>query len=572
MSTDAAATRHRLRIEELCGATIRALTSRSAVHFRGGRLYDGQFPVRTDASHVHPDADDGFTAFRGAADGIALRLMHSDPALHESLSPAEELPNAIFEMLEQFRVESLVDPSLRGAVKNLRYTHETWSRRFAESGLTETELGLVLYTVAQICRSRVTGEPVVEATEDLLESTRFMLSPLIGHELAGLRGRRHVQSAYAALAVAIATRIADLVAAETDGLPPSTRAPLLPRTSFSLAVSQIEGSVVEVPAAGAGESAAFAHGDGGYHVFTRSYDREVAMIELSRAQQLTELRQRLDDRVTHSRINVRRLSRQLRLVLTEPHRHGWDAAQDEGVIDGRSLTRLITSAADRRLFQTERIEPVSDCVVTVLLDCSGSMRRHQEATAVVLDVLGRALDLADVSSELLAFTTGAWNGGRAMRDWRRSGRQRHPGRLNERLHIVLKDADEPWRAARPAVANLLRQDIYRESIDGEAVEWACRRLRERTETHKILIVVSDGSPMDGATTLTNDAEYLGAHLRRVVDTENDRGEVWIAGLGVSLDLSPYYARSRVIDVDDGVTARTFDTILDLLTTARSARA
>jgi cobaltochelatase CobT len=167
---------------------------------------------------------------------------------------------------------------------------------------------------------------------------------------------------------------------------------------------------------------------------------------------------------------------------------------------------------------------------------------------MLVDVLARALEQAGVSSEILGFTTGAWNGGRAQRDWIRAGRPAHPGRLNERCHLVFKAAETPWRRARPAIAALLKGDLFREGFDGEAVDWACARLFARPEERKLLLVISDGSPMDGATLLANDAHYLDHHLRDVVARHEQARGVQIAGVGVGLDLSPYYSRSHVLDL------------------------
>jgi cobaltochelatase CobT len=179
------------------------------------------------------------------------------------------------------------------------------------------------------------------------------------------------------------------------------------------------------------------------------------------------------------------------------------------------------------------------------------MKQHVESLAVLIDVFVRALEQAGVSTEVLGFTTGAWNGGRALRDWRRAGQPAQPGRLNEVCHMVFKDADTPWRSARRAVAALLKPDLFREGIDGEAVDWACSRLEGRTERRKLLIVVSDGSPMDCATNLANDEHYLGQHLRDVVARREREGTVEILGVGVGLDLGPYYRRNRAIDLAAG---------------------
>jgi cobaltochelatase CobT len=176
------------------------------------------------------------------------------------------------------------------------------------------------------------------------------------------------------------------------------------------------------------------------------------------------------------------------------------------------------------------------------------MKEHAESVAMLVDVLARALEQAGIASEILGFTTGAWNGGRAQRDWLRAGKSAHPGRLNERCHLVFKSADTPWRRARPAIAALLKGDLFREGFDGEAVDWACARLFARTEARKRLLVISDGSPMDSATNLANDAHYLDHHLNDVVARHEQAGRVEIAGIGVGLDLSPYYSRSHVLDL------------------------
>ena len=193
-------------------------------------------------------------------------------------------------------------------------------------------------------------------------------------------------------------------------------------------------------------------------------------------------------------------------MLAEPTHDGWEGAQEEGRIDGARLAQLIISPAERRLFRADRIEPVAHTALSFLIDCSGSMKTHAEPVAMLVDVMARALEMAGATSEILGFTTGAWNGGRAMRDWKRAGQPRHPGRLNERCHLIFKDADTPWRRARPAIGALLKADLFREGVDGEAVDWACARLHDRPEPRKILVVISDGCPMDSATQLANDAD------------------------------------------------------------------
>jgi cobaltochelatase CobT len=562
MGSTAARARHQQQVEELCAASIRALTGEPLLQFRGQRLHRRGAPVSATAPHLRPSpSDDDFGSFRGAADGLAMRLAYSDPALHLDLAPVGEVDRLVFEMLEQFRVESLAPGVMPGVVRNLRHRHEAWSLSFHASGLTETAHGILLYTVAQICRSRVTGEPVVAATEDLLEATRFSLVPLIGRDLAGLRARRNDQATYAVHARAIAETVAAMVSkadaeqSDVDGREA--------RNGFSLLLHSSDVDE-ETSTARSGDSRVLTEAAQGYRVFTRAYDRRSHVSALVRPALLGQYRERLDDRVQGQGINVPRLARQLKALLSEPEQDGWDGGQETGLVDGRSLSQLITSPRERRLFRTERTEPVPDCLVTFLVDCSGSMRQHKESVAMIVDILARALELAGMTSEVLGFTTGAWNGGRALRDWERSGRPRHPGRLNEQAHVVFKDADTPWRLARRTIAGMLKDDLYREGIDGEAVEWACARMRNRAERQRLLVVVSDGSPMDSATNLANDMHYLDHHLRQVVTREEAQGSAEIFGLGVGLDLSPYYRRSHALDLERGTGNQIFREILAMI--------
>jgi cobaltochelatase CobT len=307
-----------------------------------------------------------------------------------------------------------------------------------------------------------------------------------------------------------------------------------------------------------------ADSEDGYRIFTREYDREAEAATLLRAPVLAAHRERLDRRVAGQGVNLPRLSRALLALLAQPREDGWDGAQEQGRIDGRRLAQLVASPTERRLFREPRRALHADAALTVLVDCSGSMKVHAESVAMMAEILLRAAEQAGVQTELLGFSTGAWHGGRAARDWQRAGRPPHPGRLNERLHLVFKPAGRSWRHARRGVAAMLEPTLFREGIDGEAVAWACARLRAREVRRRLLLVVSDGCPMDGATQLANDANYLDHHLREVVAEETQRGGVAIFGLGVGLDLTPYYARCRAIDLQAPPGNALFGDLLALL--------
>lgn len=555
----AGATRHQQRIDDLCAASIRALSGQAGLHFRGRRLYRDDKALPPYAPHLSPKPEmDDFSSFRGAADAMALRFRCADAELHQRLCPADPMERMLFEMLEQFRVEALAPVDMPGMVHNLRHRFEAWSMAFYNSGLTETAKGMLLYTVAQITRSRVTAQPVMEATEDAIEATRMSIVRSLGHGLAGLRRQRLDQGAYAVHALSIASMVAGMLAAydleDAAGADDSDTEPDDQPLDFNLWMDfDGEGGDEGFNTASAGNSRTLAESGGIYRIFTAAFDTETHAATLVRAAALQENRERLDRCIEQQGLSVARLARDLNAVLATPVRDGWLHGQEEGYIDGRQLSQLITSPSERRLFRMEQHAPVAESAVSFLVDCSGSMREHIESVAILVDVMARALDQIGVTTEVLGFTTSAWNGGRAQKAWMRSGRPSHPGRLNEVTHLVFKDSDTSWRQARPAMGALLKSDLFREGVDGEAVAWAAQRLVQRHDGRRLLLVVSDGSPTDGATALANDVHYLDHHLCHVVAELQAQAEVEIYGIGVGLDLSPYYRHNRALDLSHSVT-------------------
>lgn len=546
------------RVEELCAASLRALTGDANLHYRGRQLHQGARRVPLNAPHLRVDSnEDDFAECRGAADATALRLLHSDPAIHREFCPGDDdrIARLMFEWLEQMRVETLVRDDMPGMRHNLRQRFEHWSRDFYRAGLTEGTLGILLYTAAQVCWARLTAHRVLEETEDYIESTRFNLAARIGTPLAGMRRHRVDQRQFALHALEVARTISTMAKGERDtagdgsrddGQADADEQDETSRLALLLDFEQGEGDAPVL--ATSGESKVFADADQTYRAFTTLYDTEVDAKSLVRQALLREYREKLDQRVVAQGVNIPRLARLLRAMLAEPDDDGWLFGEEEGIIDGRRLAQLIGSPAERRVFRRNRYVPVADCLVSILVDCSGSMKAHIEPVATLIDILLRALEMAGVSSELLGFTTGAWNGGRAWKDWHRQGEPAHPGRLNEICHMVFKSADRGWRRSRTGVAALLKADLFREGIDGEAVDWACQRMLARSETRRILIVISDGCPNDAATGRANDAFYLDNHLKDVVARREREGAVEIMGLGVGLDLSPFYLNSLATDM------------------------
>ena len=539
--------------ERLCGAAVRALSGDAELHYRGGRLCRQMRPLPLFAPHLRSDAnEDDLASLRGAADGAAMRLVYSDMALHAQLSPPERVERLLFELFEQIRCEALAEAGMAGLVHNLRHRFEAWSRAYCVAGLVDEHLGMLIYTVVQLVWSRVNGWPVLEGTENLIEATRAGIVPSIGMQLAGLRQQRRDQRGYAAHARELARRIRVMLDEARVGLAAETsdaaRKPHEALTSFSLWVDFDEAD--EAGAAGASErhaSDVAATAAPRYRAYTTEFDVELRAGSLVRQAVLREYRAQLDERIAASGINVARLARVLKSALAVAQRDGWSFGEEEGRLDGRRLARIVSSPAERRVFVRERMALRGDCVIGFLIDCSASMKARIESVAMLADTLVRASEQAGIATEVLGFTTGAWNGGRARSEWLARGRPVRPGRLNEICHLVLKRARDSWRRARTDLAALFKADLFREGVDGEAVQWAYERLAAQAFARRILVVVSDGSPMDTATVQANGVTYLDEHLKDVLARCEMRREVEVIGLGVGTDLSLFYRHWMRLD-------------------------
>lgn len=559
------------QLEELCAATLRALSGEPRVRYRGGRLdvQDRHVPVRAPHLHPAPEVDD-FQAWRGVTDSLALRLKHSDQALVRQVLPAQPIARLVFELLEQLRVESLVADSHPGVRRNLLQRFEQWSQQFLDSGQTEGHVGLLLFTLAQMSWILLCGGRAGEQTEMLIEAPRLSLLGHFGAAFGLLRRCRHAQAEFTEHALLIAAKAQELIEQlETELLGNDERkvSEIAEKTHLAFALLLD----VEQDGEGDGNTSGAAQGNSRgsdnaftYQVFSRDYDCERSAASLVRPEQLKELRQRLDRRLAGQGLNLPRLAKRLGALLAAPRRDGWAFAQTDGQIDAGRLSRLIISPEQREIFRHERERPHSDCLVSLLIDNSGSMRNHIESVALLADAFGRALELAGARSEILGFTTGQWNGGRPLKRWRGMGQPANPGRLNELSHLVYKDAETSWRRARPNIAALLKSDLFREGIDGEALLWARQRLLQREARRRILIIVSDGCPMDSATHQANQQDILDLHLKQVARQIEQEGTIELYALGVGLDLSPYYRHSLELDLSRSLDNAVFDEVLQLL--------
>jgi cobaltochelatase CobT len=544
----------RVRVaEELVASTARALCGVRELRFRGHVLHDGRRPGATLAPHLRVDAEKGdLHCLRGAADGVALQLLHCDARIHAARRPDDRVARLVYDQLEQFRVESLAAASRPGVRRNLSHRFRHWLVESHDQGLTGTASGLLLHTLGEVTRARVNDDAPPPETERVTEAPRYALAPLIGHELVALRRHRHDQRRYGEIALALAEKIAELLGGE----PGRVRAPAS-RGERALAV--LLGGVdddVDGDRAPPGMTRTVSGPPAGYRAFTTTYDRESRAGELARRELLEQNRARLDELVACAGLGRRGVARMLEAELTTPTGDGWDHARDAGRVDGRRLPALVTTPGEHRVFSGRRTAALAEAHVTLLLDCSGSMKAHASFIAVFADVLARTLEDIDVPCAVLGFTTRSWNGGRARRAWRRAGYPDAPGRVAEALHLVFADDARPWRRSRLDLAALLKPDLFREGLDGEAVAWAAQRTRASGVRRRILLVASDGGPAESATDGANEPGFLDGHLAEIVEAVTRDG-VEVIGLGLGSDVSAFYPRSLVLDASVPPTVGTF---------------
>ncbi|HEX9955340.1 MAG TPA: cobaltochelatase subunit CobT [Allosphingosinicella sp.] len=528
---------------------------------------------------------------RGFADAAALKLRHHNASLHSRGAPADDIARAVFDAAEQARVEALGARAMAGVKANLAQAAEmkmrtdpiTRARNKAEVPLS-TAVGLMV-------RERLTGAAPPEAARAGLKLVSQWIEDKAGADLDALGLAIDDQAAFAALATKVLQDL-ELVEAEQDG----ERDPDGDLDADGDQSDQgDEGDEQEQDEQGGGEGEAemrveqgdasdedsesdfseeeMGEGDDGpgeegeegtlpvrpnrpmsdlppsfdYRVFTSKYDEVVEAVELCDDAELNRLRAYLDQQLTHLQSAVTKLANRLQRRLMAQQSRSWDFDQEEGLLDAARLARVIVNPAHSLSYKIERDTEFRDTVVTLLIDNSGSMRgRPISIAAISADILARTLERCGVKVEVLGFTTRAWKGGQAREQWLAAGRPPQPGRLNDLRHIVYKQADEPWRRARKNLGLMMREGLLKENIDGEALMWAHSRLIARNEERRILMVISDGAPVDDSTLSVNSGTYLERHLRQVIDWIESRSPVELIAIGIGHDVTRYYARAVTI--------------------------
>ncbi|HEX8666969.1 MAG TPA: cobaltochelatase subunit CobT [Allosphingosinicella sp.] len=528
---------------------------------------------------------------RGFADAAALRLRHHNAALHARGAPEDDVARAVFDAVEQARVEALGARAMAGVRSNLARATEmrmrtdpiTRARNRAEVPLG-TALGLIV-------RERLTGEAPPEAALEGLKLVEEWVEDKAGADLDALGLVLDDQAAFAALAAKVLKDL-ELVEgdAEADNDPDSgdegegddrdeggdgeqedEEQPGGGEGEAEMRVEQGEvGDEENQPdwseqELGEADEGMGAEGEEGmipvrpnrplsdlppqfdYKVFTSRFDETVEATELCDEAELGRLRAYLDQQLTHLQGAVTKLANRLQRRLMAQQSRSWDFDQEEGLLDAARLARVVVNPAHSLSYKVERDTEFRDTVVTLLIDNSGSMRgRPISIAAISADILARTLERCGVKVEILGFTTRAWKGGQSRETWLTAGRPASPGRLNDLRHIVYKQADEPWRRARRNLGLMMREGLLKENIDGEALQWAHNRLIARPEERRILMVISDGAPVDDSTLSVNSGTYLERHLRQMIGWIEARSPVELIAIGIGHDVTRYYSRAVTI--------------------------
>jgi len=528
---------------------------------------------------------------RGFADSFALRLRHHNEAMHLRGMPAEPGARAAYDAIERVRYEALGENNYAGMRENLasatdlRTRSDPISRASSESEVPlQTALALML-------REALTGQAIPESARDGVEMVRESIESRIGDDFERLATLLDDQRAFQALGLDMLRHL-ELVAAdefdergdedetgdeeeggeEQDGDSEDEAGEELrqQQTTAETGEGETEDGEEQVP-----QEQDLTEGEVGdegeeammpirpnrpwtelpetfdYKVFTEEFDEVVEATELCDFEELDRLRAYLDSQLTGLQGVVTRLANRLQRRLMAQQNRAWDFDQEEGLLDAARLARVVVSPGHSLSYKVERDQEFKDTVVTLLIDNSGSMRgRPISIAAISADILARTLERCGVKVEILGFTTRAWKGGQSREKWLTEGKPAQPGRLNDLRHIVYKKADEPMRRARKSLGLMMREGLLKENIDGEALLWAHHRLLARSEDRRILMVISDGAPVDDSTLSVNNAGYLETHLRKVIDWIERQSPVQLVAIGIGHDVTRYYKRAvTIMDVE-----------------------
>jgi len=524
---------------------------------------------------------------RGFADSMALRLRHHNEALHARHAPAEPSARACYDAAELVRYEALGSRDFAGMRGNLDAALDVRMGADPITRAVKAEDVPIQAALALLLREKLTGQPVPEAARAGVEMMRGWIESRAGGDFASLANLLDDQQAFQSHTLDMLRNLEltrgdeqDQPATDPDdqdGEEPTedeedggeagkdeqpTEAAAEPSAGEDEGEENGEqeeddGSDDDAEAGDEGEEGMLPvrpnrpwtdlPADFDYKIYTGKFDEIVSAADLCDEEELGRLRAYLDAQLKGLQGVVTRLANRLQRRLMAQQNRSWDFDQEEGLLDAARLARVVISPGQSLSYKVERDTEFKDTVVTLLIDNSGSMRgRPISIAAISADVLARTLERCGVKTEILGFTTRAWKGGQSREAWLQTGKPANPGRLNDLRHIVYKKADEPWRRARRNLGLMMREGLLKENIDGEALMWAHARLLARPEDRRILMVISDGAPVDDSTLSVNSAGYLEQHLRRVIEWIEKQSPVQLVAIGIGHDVTRYYRRAVTI--------------------------
>ena len=530
---------------------------------------------------------------RGHADSIALKLACHDPMVHRKLVPGGQQARAVFEAVEQARVEAIGARRMSGVAKNLSAMLDDRFHRGKFDEVSDRADAPIEEAIALLVRERLTGQAPPRAAKKLVELWRPLIEDKAGRDLDRLERLIENQSRFG-------DAIHDLLDALDMGEDRSTESDEeegeegedrrkeesseagegadAEDSQTQIDEAEVSGEDMAETSAEAAEALSAEnandaemgdaeapaeprrprrHGQNeprgpDYRQFVSRYDETIGAEELCEPEELDRLRSYLDKQLSHLQGVVARLANRLQRRLMAQQSRAWEFDLEEGVLDPARLSRIVVDPLHPLSFKREKDTNFRDTVVTLLLDNSGSMRgRPITVAATCADILARTLERCGVKVEILGFTTRAWKGGQSREAWLAAGKPANPGRLNDLRHIIYKSADAPWRRARKNLGLMMREGLLKENIDGEALDWAHRRLLARSEQRKILMMISDGAPVDDSTLSVNPGNYLERHLRWVIEDIETRSPVELIAIGIGHDVTRYYRRAvTIVDAEE----------------------
>jgi cobaltochelatase CobT len=531
---------------------------------------------------------------RGLADSFALRLACHSDALHRRLAPQSPPARALFDAVEQARVEAIGSRRMLGVASNITAMLDDRYHRSPFAEARTREEAPLEEAVAMLARERMTGLEPPRGAARLVELWRPFIEEKAGADLDQLGDALLDQRAYARLVRKVLSSLGLANEADADGEesdeetednpPPeqpdetegegedqSTQDSMQREAADETTDDADDGAIdtVEAPSseledegeAGDAEEAAETRlpqpqaperRGPDYKAYTTRFDEIIDAEELCDADELQRLRDYLDKQLQNLHSVVARLANRLQRRLMAQQSRSWEFDLEEGVLDTARLPRVIIDSQQPLSFKQEKDMAFRDTTVTLLIDNSGSMRgRPITVAATCADILARTLERCGVKVEILGFTTRAWKGGQSRESWLQAGKPANPGRLNDLRHLIYKSADAPWRRARKNLGLMMREGLLKENIDGEALDWAHQRLLGRPEQRKILMMISDGAPVDDSTLSVNPGNYLERHLRYVIEEIETRSTVELIAIGIGHDVTRYYRRAvTIVDAEE----------------------